>query len=591
MLRPFSRFCVMIGAIPRSIIESLSYEKQLIMIIKWLREVVIPAIDGNTTAIKAIEEWIENVDLQEFVDTKLDEMAESGELEEIISVYLNSTALFGFDSVEDMKEATNLIDGSFARTIGYYSANDGGGALYKIRTVTNEDVEDNGFIIPLNNENLVAELIYVNEINILQFGCKGDGETDNAEILQHILDTVSDQTVILIPEGEFRSSTKLQTKCKVTLKGIGVNGYDTVPNSYLLFDGDGITGVTSYIECLNIVGSGVSNKYGLYGVSSFKVYKCMFSNWATAIYNCRTLVLDNCELFKNGTAIAGIIDSRITNNFIYDNTSNGIYLWEGANDNIIDSNKIEWNGNNGIIGYLAVNNIITNNIIDRSTNYGISFTSCSKSNITDNVLRRNYVAEGTGDAKSHVKLESCNNLNFSNNITVAGNSEDDGSGINVPATSLYVLASSNINLIGNNLKGCTNKEYGTYNNTGTITKVDISTNLGTEMTSSVSGTVSASGTQTFEIPMDSPIANGMPTYKRILILARTGNQESYAGLETYILAYKQWGTTDLAKALATTINSYLSISGVTFANSKATITITNTNTSQQWNIAIKILDI
>ena len=87
MLRPFSRFCVMIGAIPRSIIESLSYEQQLLRLIKWLREVVIPAIDGNTTAIKAIEEWIENVDLQEFIDTKLDEMAEDGTLAEIIEDY------------------------------------------------------------------------------------------------------------------------------------------------------------------------------------------------------------------------------------------------------------------------------------------------------------------------------------------------------------------------------------------------------------------------------------------------------------------------------------------------------------------------
>ena len=37
---------------------------------------------------------------------------------------------------------TNLINGSYAKTLGYYSKNDGGGSLYKIRNITNEDIVD-----------------------------------------------------------------------------------------------------------------------------------------------------------------------------------------------------------------------------------------------------------------------------------------------------------------------------------------------------------------------------------------------------------------------------------------------------------------
>ena len=159
MLRPFSRYCIMIGAIPESIIHSLSYEQQLLRLIKFLKQTVIPAIDGNTTAIKKIEEWIEHVDLQEFVDTKLDEMAESGELEEIISVYLNSTAVFGFDKVSDMTSASNLIDGSYARTCGKTTFNDGFGALYKIREIENTDVVDGDKIVAMDDVDLVAEKI------------------------------------------------------------------------------------------------------------------------------------------------------------------------------------------------------------------------------------------------------------------------------------------------------------------------------------------------------------------------------------------------------------------------------------------------
>ena len=61
-----------------------------------------------------------------------------------------------FNNVAEMK-AYNLAAGDTVITNGYYATNDGGGALYTIRTKTNEDVEDNASIHFLQN-NLVAEL-------------------------------------------------------------------------------------------------------------------------------------------------------------------------------------------------------------------------------------------------------------------------------------------------------------------------------------------------------------------------------------------------------------------------------------------------
>ena len=110
MLRPFSRFCVMIGAIPESIIHSLSYEQQLLRLIKFLKQTVIPAIDGNTTAIQAIEEWIENVDLQEFVDKKLDEMVESGQLQEIIGSYVDEYVATTNNRLDTIESDIDLIE-------------------------------------------------------------------------------------------------------------------------------------------------------------------------------------------------------------------------------------------------------------------------------------------------------------------------------------------------------------------------------------------------------------------------------------------------------------------------------------------------
>lgn len=145
----------------------------------------------NTLGIQVenITDWFDNLDVQEEINNKLDEMAESGDLEEIISAYLNTKALLCFDTIEDLKSADNLANGCFAKTLGYYSVNDGGSATYKIRTITNDDVVDDMIIIELSDNTLIAELIPENKtINSIQVGCKIEDNTfDNGIKLNAIL--------------------------------------------------------------------------------------------------------------------------------------------------------------------------------------------------------------------------------------------------------------------------------------------------------------------------------------------------------------------------------------------------------------------
>lgn len=147
-----------------------------------------------------VNNYFENLDVQDEINNKLNEMAESGILQEIIASYLNSKAIFGFDNVASMKEATNLINGSYAQTYGFYSKNDGGNALYKIRNITNEDVVDNMFILPMENENLVAELL-VDDLYIEQVGAKGDGVNDDTSILQDAIDYCINKKITLKSRG------------------------------------------------------------------------------------------------------------------------------------------------------------------------------------------------------------------------------------------------------------------------------------------------------------------------------------------------------------------------------------------------------
>ena len=115
-----------------------------------------------------VSNYFDNLDVQEEINNKLNEMAESGQLTEIIAQYLQLAGLLCFNTVNDMKNAQNLANGSFAKTYGTNAYNDGLGNFYKIREILNTDVVDNINIIALTNyNNLIAELIpnaYINDI-------------------------------------------------------------------------------------------------------------------------------------------------------------------------------------------------------------------------------------------------------------------------------------------------------------------------------------------------------------------------------------------------------------------------------------------
>lgn len=117
-----------------------------------------------TNAFNELQEYIdnyfENLDVQEEINNKLDEMAESGQLADIIAQYLQLAGVLAFDTVTDMKVAENLTNGSIVRTLGYSNIQDTNGSYYKIRNVLNTDVIDDVNIIALTNfNNLVAEKI------------------------------------------------------------------------------------------------------------------------------------------------------------------------------------------------------------------------------------------------------------------------------------------------------------------------------------------------------------------------------------------------------------------------------------------------
>ena len=175
-----------------------------------------------------VSNYFDNLDVQEEINNKLDDMVEQGTLQEIISAYLNSKAIFGFDNVGDMIIAENLIDGSYAKTMGYHNINDGGRGLYKIREKTNDDVIDNMKIIQMNNTELVAELIDI-VISPEMVGAYGDGVHDDTTSLNCALSF----DIINLNAKTYKISDVITAKSNSIIIGNNATINKTITDAYL----------------------------------------------------------------------------------------------------------------------------------------------------------------------------------------------------------------------------------------------------------------------------------------------------------------------------------------------------------------------
>ena len=194
VVTPLKKICMSIGELPTSYLETMTYYEMLVWFTNFLRDQVIPVVNNNGEAVAELQnlfielqtyvnEYFDNLDVQEEINNKLDAMLEDGTLEQIIEQFIQSSALWIFDTVNDMKEATNLIKGSYAKTLGYYEINDGGAAIYKIT-----DEESEAFHQEEIQDNLYANLIPSDIADIKQLGAKENDSTfDNSAIINKAL--------------------------------------------------------------------------------------------------------------------------------------------------------------------------------------------------------------------------------------------------------------------------------------------------------------------------------------------------------------------------------------------------------------------
>ena len=198
--------------------------------------------------------------------------------------------------------------------------------------------------------------------------------------------------------------------------GVGAHNWTWVKQQSWFGGGSGTMGAPYVIENLRISGFSILNLNGIDVINS-NVY----------------FIIQGCEIFNSGAGISfqGVNLSLLTENTIYDNRNDGIYIGERSCYNNITDNTCYGN-NIGIELYL---DSLYNRIIDNTLNYnegGINFESnCNHTIISGNTLNYNT---GTG-----IYLYQSGYNTITENV--ASNNENNG---------IYLEEDSDSNVISKN---------------------------------------------------------------------------------------------------------------------------------------------
>lgn len=407
-LSPFKRFCCTIGNLPSSYVESMSYMELVYWLCDYLKNTVIPAVNNNANAVLELQNYVdnyfENIDVQEEINNKLDEMAESGQLAEIIAQYVNTQCLLVFNTLDDMKNATNIINGSLIKICGYNYIGDGGEAIFEAKVMTNDVIIDDCIFVALNNNTLYAELINKNNLKFENFGAYGDGLHDDTLAIQKCIEfcksydnykivceknknyKISNTLLITTNLNIDLSNSKIFTLTELNylIKISNINRQGSIVNGN--FDGLNITSTVIYVD---FCGNYIFDKNYIYNVKN----------------NCIGLELKSSNEQRNfefkATNLTIIGDINETNN-------TGIKV--DTNDAIFDNIVIE-RCNTGILVNKSLG-MLTNAHIwvytgQYATSRGIVFNNYSEENLISNIIF-------DGLSKDIMCLNDCPVLSISN---------------------------------------------------------------------------------------------------------------------------------------------------------------------------------
>jgi len=153
--------------------EAINNYRLFCKVVEYLNK-TIDNVNVLGNLVEQFSDYFDNLDLQEEVNNKLDEMAQDGTLEEIIGRYINTKLIRFYDTITELINDENIVENTTVVTNGYTNFNDKGNGIYKIVDDTvkyNSDVVlNNGLVARLIVDNSKIEYIFAKSWNYRNSG-------------------------------------------------------------------------------------------------------------------------------------------------------------------------------------------------------------------------------------------------------------------------------------------------------------------------------------------------------------------------------------------------------------------------------------
>lgn len=282
-----------------------------------------------------------------------------------------------FDTVADMKAATNLVAGDYVRTGGFYAVNDGGGALYKITDTGTANEMD---VIAVGN--LYAVLCKTSVLNVKQFGAYGDSTHGDSATVQYVFNQSNSASTVYFPKGIYICGN-IQMPYPVDVIGEESTLTETMSTPILDINIQGEYR-NHFIKNLRFINNGTGNCVETNTTSSFitsRFENCFFhaaNGWGlkTNLFFSHSLI-ELCTFSKNGLYLE-CGDANTVRKCMFYGIGTGIFLKPvdfGMLNNTIENNTIV---NQGYAIHVERGDqvVIANNQIE----YGGSYTNSNNPN-------------------------------------------------------------------------------------------------------------------------------------------------------------------------------------------------------------------
>lgn len=146
-------------------------------------------------------------------------------------------------------------------------------------------------------------------------------------------------------------------------------------------------------------------------------------------YSYTSVQVGMSSICANQDGVYNLIDSRLINCTINANTRHGVYLRNGANNNLFQNIRNEWNGGVGYLSDGSVGNIINGELVDRNGSANFAVLNGGGFLVGDVFSQRPGRTSAAGSSyNTHFYMEGAGSYIMLSNVVTRTGVDDDGQG-------------------------------------------------------------------------------------------------------------------------------------------------------------------